>query len=352
MSDNDGAAIRKITPSGVVTTQFVSGSSGFVNATGTAASFNSPTSVAVDNNGNVYVADTFNSAIRKITPGAVVTTLAGNGNGALINGSGATASFNTPHGVAVDAAGYVYVADTVNSVIRKITPDGMVSTLAGGGTGYATNGLGTVASFSYPQGIALDGAGNVYVADSYNGLIRKITPAGLVSTLAGNLGAAGFVDGNGAAASFNNPTGVAVDGAGNVYVADTNNNAIRKITPTGLVSTLAGSKSKTGLYDGLGTSAGFFKPEGITVDSLGNVYVADTTNSAIRKITPNGTVSTLVGTLVTGGSANAGDYGFVNGTASKAMFYWPTGIAVDKTGCNVYVADTMNYQIRKISMCH
>jgi len=223
------ATTLAITP--VVTTLAGSGSQGSANGTGTAASFAWPAGAAVDGSGNVYVADTFNHLIRKITSAGVVTTLAGTGSSGSANGTGTAASFNNPWGVAVDGSGNVYVADQSNHLIRKITAAGVVTTLAGTGSAGSANGTGTAASFNYHWGVAVDGSGNVYVGDSNNHLIRKITSAGVVTTLAGS-GSSGSADGTGTAASFRYPTGVAVDGSGNVYVGDLGNHLIRKITTT------------------------------------------------------------------------------------------------------------------------
>ncbi len=204
------------------------------------------------------------------TPVVTVSTLAGSGTSGYTDGTGTSAQFKNPYGVAVDGAGNVYVADRYNHRIRKITTSGVVSTLAGSSQGY-TDGTGTSAQFYNPTGVAVDGAGNVYVADLSNHRIRKITTSGVVSTLAGST--SGYADGTGTSAQFNNPSGVAVDGAGNVYVADLSNHRIRKITALGVVSTLAGSTY--GYADGTGTSASFDKPYGVAVDGAGNVYVAD-----------------------------------------------------------------------------
>ena len=306
--------------------------SGFVNATGTSASFNFPQGVAVDSTGNVYVADANNQRIRRITPTGVVTTFAGSGTATFGNGTGAGASFNYPNGVALDSSGTVYIADTLNNRIRKITPAGVVSTFAGQGTGGFQDGTGTNAYFNFPIGIVVDSAGTVYVGENGNHRIRKITPAGVVTTLAGSgigAGYAGtFANGTGTNASFSNPRGVAVDTSGTVYVSDMQNNRIRKITPGGVVTTFAGQETG-GFQDGTGTNAMFYAPIGMVMDSVGNMYVGDSVNNRIRKITPLGVVTTLAG------------------SATYSSFYQPAGTAVDSGGI-VYVADGLNHCIQKI----
>ncbi len=323
-----------------VTTFSGSGQRGFADGTGAAAKFSNPTGVAVDSEGNVYVADKGNQKIRKITPAGVVSTFAGNSISGDANGAGTTAKFNQPFGIAIDSQGNVYVADIGNHKIQQLTTasDGtvMVSTLAGSEAGFR-DGIGTAAKFYFPIGVAVDNAGNVYVGDKYNQKIRKITPARVVSTFAGS-GQQGFADGTGAAAQFNNPNGVAVDSEGNVYVADEGNHKIRKITPAGVVSTFAGSGQR-GFADGTGTAAQFNRPYDVAVDSEGNVYVADLFNHKIRKITPARVVSTFAG---------SGQLGSADGTGPAAKFKYPNGVAVDSEG-NVYVADEGNHKIRKIS---
>jgi hypothetical protein len=245
----------------------------------------------------------------------------GSGNA---DGRGAAARFNSPWGVAVDAAGNTYVADTSNHTIRKISPGGMVSTLAGLTGKYGTtDGTGTAARFFIPLGVAVDAAGNVYVADTSNQTIRKITPSGVVTTLAGTETTTGYADDLGTAAMFNTPSGVAVDKDGNVYVADTGNHTIRKITPGGMVSTLAGQAGTPGAANGT-TEARFNTPYGVAVDKDGNVYVADKYNSTIRKITPEGVVSTLAGQAAQGSTDGA--------STTEAKFHFPTGVAVDAAG--------------------
>jgi streptogramin lyase len=384
VADLGNHTIRKITPGGAVTTLAgTAGVYGMADGIGTAAQFNQPKGVAVDSAGNVYVADARNNTIRKITPGGVVTTLAGlAGYAGDKDGTGTAAQFDGPRGAAADSAGNVFVADTDNCTIRKITPDGVVTTFAGtAGLWGGRDGTGTTAHFRFPmgvavdsadnvyvadcdnatirkitpagvvttlpgratyifepRGVAVDGAGNVYVADSYGNTISKITPDGAVTTLAGTLFREGSTDGDGAVARFNEPSGVAVDSAGNVYVADTYNHAIRKITPGGVVMTLAGTAGAFGNADGTGTAARFYDPSGIAVDSAGNVYVADSILNTIRKITPGGVVTTLGGTAGVSGSAD--------GIGTVAQFNSPRGIAIDNSG-NLYVADTGNHAIRK-----
>jgi sugar lactone lactonase YvrE len=336
--------IRKITSAGVVTILAGSDSYGSTDGTGTAATFTDPVGIAADASGNIYVADSGNETIRKITPAGVVTTLAGTaGTLGSADGTGTAASFTNPEGVAVNASGNVYVADSGDNKIRMVTSAGVVTTLAGGGdytTSGSADGTGTVASFNYPEGIAVDTSGNLYVADTVNNTIRKVTSEGVVTTFAGMAGSFGSVDGTGTVASFWSPEGIAVDASGNVYVADTGNSTIRKITSEGGGTTFAGKSGTIGSADGAGAAAIFSGPEGITVDASGNLYVADTYNCTIRMITPEGVVTTLAGT--------AAYYGSSDGTASAANFNSPTGIAVDASG-NIYVADTNNSTIRKVT---
>ena len=328
-----------------VTTFAGSTTAGSTDATGTSASFNHPDGTAVDSHGNIYVADEYNDQIREISSSGVVTTLAGQaGVAGSADGTGNIALFDHPQGVAVDSSGNIYVADTLNNEIRKIVCTGTtssacaVSTLAGSTTAGSADGTGTAASFNHPEGVAVDSLGNVYVADSANNEIRKISPAGVVTTLAGTT-VAGSANGSGTSASFNYPVGIAVDSTGNAYVADANNNEIRMIDTSDVVSTLAGSTT-AGSADGTGSAASFFTPLGVAVDSAGNVYVADANNDEIRLVTPNGVVTTLAG--------KAGVPGSTNGTGSSATFNAPSGIAVDASG-ELFVGDYSNNEIRKIT---
>ncbi len=337
VSDSGNNLIRKITPQGEVTTLAGSGLSGSDNAVGTFASFENPTGIATDAAGNVYVADPNNDLIRKIDPSGIVTTFAGSGTRGHIDGTGTAASFSYPNGLATDAAGNVYVADFSNNCIRKITPTGVVTTLAGSGNLGSNNGIGASATFNYPNDVATDALGNVYVVDQYNNQIRKIDPTGMVTTLAGS-GVKGSANGNSASASFNFPNRLTADAAGNVYVADENNNLIRKIDPVGNVTTFAGSGA-FGQVDGTGSSAYFSRITTGVSDASGNIYIADCFDNLIRKITPAGVVTTLAG---------SGAVGAANGTGTEASFYYPYSLALDAAN-NIYVADEGNNLIRKIT---
>ena len=336
---NVTANFTAISPGYTFITLAGSASSGSQDGVGSAAGFNFETGAASDKAGNVYVADTYNSTIRKISPDGVVTTVAGSaGTPGSANGVGSAARFLWPNGVAVEEGGTVYVADTYNNTIRKITPARSVSTLAGaaGIAGFA-DGAGGAARFSQPGAVAVDSNGVLYVADGGNNSIRRIMPGGVVGTLAGWTNA-GYADGVGTNALLNGPAGVAVDGMGNVFVADTGNNTIRKIATSGVVSTLAGLAGTAGHADGVGTNARFNGPAGIAVDAAGNVFVADTYNYTIRRVASDGTVTTIAGA--------PGQYGYRDGASTNALFDLSSGIAVDGWG-NVYVADTDNNVVRK-----
>jgi sugar lactone lactonase YvrE len=333
--------INKISPTGVVSTLAGTGTQGFADGAGSGASFASPAGVAVDGLGNVYVADSGNGAIRKISPAGVVSTLAGNGTQGFVDGTGSIAAFNYPTGLTISSSGNVYVADSGNNAIRMVTPSGVVSTVAGGGPANpgSVNGIGTAATFNTPTAVAIDTAGNLYVAETNQYAVRKIAPGAVVTTLAGG-GAAGYADGLGAGARFTQPTGLATDGDGNIRVADRDNRAIRVVTPTGIVTTFVGQGPKSGLINGTGSAARFNAPAGITTDGLGNVYVADSANFVIRKITPVGAVTTLAGAGVMGG---------VDGSGAAARFQSPFDLATDSAG-NVYVVDLYYPNaVRKIS---
>lgn len=281
VGDASNNRIRKITLAGVVTT-LAGGTAGYADGTGTAAKFLNPYGVALDAAGNVYVADCGNHRIRKITPAGVVTTVAGSGVAGYGDGTGTAAVFHTPTGLTLDAAGNIYVADDLNNMIRKITPSGVVTTIAGNLTAGSANGTGTAASFNRPFDLKFDSYGNLYVTDWYNHMIRKISPSAAVTTLAGST-TAGSANGTGTAASFNYPECLAIDANGNLYVSDEHNNKIRMVTPAGIVTTIAGSGTQ-GAVNGNGYSATFYYPFGITVDPSGFAYVAEYGNNLIRKV--------------------------------------------------------------------
>jgi len=270
-----------------------SGNIGHADGLGANATFFGPDGVAFDSTtGNIYVADQNNHTIRRITPGGNVTTYAGApGDADWVDGPAATARFNGPNGIVVDSHGNVFVADQGNDVIRKITTDGNVSTFAGDGNFAWVDGVGGNASFGFPSGLAVDSADNLYIADVLNEVIRKITPAGVVTTVAGQPGVSGGKNGAVADALFNNPSAVAVDAHGNIYVSDSGNNAIRKISPIGLVSTLVGWAG--GYADGRGNNVRLQDPQGLAVDNAGNVYVSEPDYGVVIIVTPNGQATTL-----------------------------------------------------------
>lgn len=284
VADRNNNRIRKITPDGTVTTFAGSGTGGgIVNGTGIAAGFWAPYGITSDISGNLYTGEYANQAVRKISSTAVVTTLAGNGTPGNQNGTGTAATFNQPVGLAADASGNVFIADYINNLIRKITPTGVVTTFAGSGSAGLSDGTGTAASFNGPFALAFDAGGNLIVADYLNHAVRKITPAGVVTTLAGN-GTAGYTDATGTAARFNRPAGLAIDASNNIFICDAQNNRIRKITAAGVVTTIAGS-GNTGSAEGIGTAAEFNYPLGLCGDfTNAAIYIADFGNHKIRKV--------------------------------------------------------------------
>lgn len=317
------------------------GAAGSLDGTGSAARINWPSGLLLDGTGNLYVTGYFDYAIRKITNEGVVSTFAGSlGTNGSVDGTGYAARFGGPCGITRDAAGNLYVADAANNAIRKISSSGVVTTFAGYLNSAGTSdGQGTSARFYYPTDVAIDGSGNFFVADRNNNVIRKITSAGAVSTFAGSMGVAGSLDGTGNTARFNWPAGIAIDGAGNLFVADYNNCAIRKITSAGVVTTLAGALGTAGTSDGTGSNARFNGPNGITIDNAGNFFVGDRQSHTIRKITSNGVVTTIAG--------SPGVAGGLDGVGSSARLHEPGILMVDPEG-KLYLGDILNHAIRKI----
>jgi len=337
-----------------VTTFAGDGTAGLRDGLQEMAWFDRPWGLALDVENNLYVADRYNHRIRKVTPEGDVSTFAGVGltgrdNGRLENGRATgSARFNHPTSMLIDTAGNFYVADSWNDHIRKITTSGTVSNFAGA-DGYCSTS--SPACFDGPSSIVADASGNFYVVDAYNHRIVKVGPSGgTLSTFAGaseGREGSGFVNATGANARFRQPEGIAIDAAGNLYVTDTENHCIRKITQDRVVSTFAGKCTERGFEDGMGTDARFNMPNGIAMDAkTGTLYVADSDNHRIRTLSPEGYVSTLAGSGPTGCEYGA----FADGAGtSVARFDHPVGIAVDKEG-TLYVADSRNHRVRKIIM--
>jgi sugar lactone lactonase YvrE len=311
------------------------------------AQLNLPQSVAVDAAGNLYIADSLNNVIREVTPNGNITTVAGNGTAGYSGDGGpaTSAQLSLPYGVAVDRAGDLFIADTANDVIREVTPDGNITTVAGTNTrGFAGDGGPANAAQLYgPYAVAVDAAGDLYISDSGNHAIREVLAGGNIVTLAGN-GEPGYSGDGGSAVSgrFYYPRGLALDPAGNLYIADFGNNVIRKISTSGTVTTFAGN-GQLG-YSGDGgpaTSATLNYPEGLAVDAAGNVYVADTLNQAIREISKNGVIATIAGNGTIGFLGNGGP-------ATSAQLFYPKGLAVTSAG-QIYIADWDNDEIRLLT---
>lgn len=362
--------IRRITAAGVITTVAGSGTPTSTDGTGTNASFNTPTSITFDTNGNLYVVDFFGNKIRMITPAGVVTTLAGSGSRAFADGTGTNASFNYPWGIVTDNLGNLYISDRDNGRIRKLViATGVVTTLAGNGSGTSTDGTGTNAIISYPIGLTIDPAtGTMIVVDGSR--IRRVTFAGVVTTIAGNTTNA-TIDGVGTNASFNGPLALAADSEGNIFVGEQTGYKIRKITPAGVVTTIAGSGTAT-TVNGIGASASFNQVLGVTIDRFGNIYAFDL-GHYIRKLIPipsnpftSYTGSLNVSTIYANTGINSmrlgADYGVVttfagsgsgavtNGTGTAASFSNPEGVVYDPVSNCLYASERGGGTIRKITL--
>jgi uncharacterized protein (TIGR03437 family) len=345
-SEDGDSRIRKVTASNqYISTIAGNGTPGYTGDGGaaTTAELNFPTGIAVDSSGNIYIADSLNNRIRKIS-GTTIATIAGNGVLSYSGDGGAAiaAELSAPQAVAVDSAGNFYIADTANNVVRKVTTGGVISTIAGNGkAGYGGDGsAATGAQLNSPQGLAVDAGGNLYIADTQNARVRKVTAGGTISTVAGN-GTPGFGGDNGTAtaAQLNIPVGLAVDASNNLYIADFTNNRIRKVTPGGTISTVAGNGVPGYSGDnGAPLSARLSTPTGVAVDSSGNLYIADTGNNAVRMVS-NGVIATVAGNGLAGFSGD-------NGLAVSAMVASPASVAVDNSG-NLYIADGSS-RVRKV----
>jgi sugar lactone lactonase YvrE len=292
-SKKDEPATTLETPNPTVTVSTLAGSTqGDSNGTGTAAQFTLPNDIVIDATGNMYVSDVLNNKIKKITPTGLVSTFAGSSEGDQ-DGTGSNAKFKNPRGIAIDASGIMYVADTGNDKIKKITTAGVVSTFIGSIAG-DFNATGTNAKLNGPWGLVFDSSGTLYVSDIYNNKIKKISSIGVVSNFAGSI--EGDENGAGTVAKFKTLRGLAIDAQGNIFVADTGNHKIKKITFTGSVSTFVGSE--LGDFNGTGTTAKLNNPIGLAFDSTGNLFVSEFNNHKIKKITPVGIVSTIAGVSI------------------------------------------------------
>ena len=319
---------------------------GFNNGNGEESLFRTPEGITVDSKGNLFTTEYWTTVVRKISIDGTVSVLAGKGNEpGNIDGTGSEARFNKPHGLVVVGDTVIYVCDMKSHTIRKVTYNGVVTTFAGimGQPGIA-DGFSTEATFNQPEAIAVNSKGELFIADSYNFTIRKIAFNGVVTTFAGIAGKAGYADGEGSKALFNKPLGIAIDGKDYIYVADSDydgiggNCLIRKISPNGIVSTLAGIPSKPGHTDGNAKESQFDRPVGITATHDGVIFIADTQADLIRKIDEKGIVSTIGGKYL--------DETFADGLGLEARFADPQSIVVDREG-NLYIADTFNNRIRK-----
>lgn len=344
IADQNNYRIRRVS-SGGINTLAGSGTLSYSGDGGpaTAAQMNQPTGIAVDGSSNIYIADSANSRVRVISSSGVITTFAGTGVAGYSgdNGQATSAQLNNPSSVAVDSGGNVYIADTANSVIRKVLPTGVITTVAGGGSATGDGGAATGALLSLPQGVAVDPAGNLFISETGNARIRKVSAVdSTISTVAGN-GTVGYSGDGGPATSaqLNGPAGIVVDAIDNIFIADSRNNVVRRVSG-GIISTFAGNGMAGYSGDGgVGTNAELTAPYALALDISENLYVTDYGNSRIRELTVDGTISTISGNGTAGYSGDGGP-------AVTAEVNTPTGIAVDGSG-NIYVVDTGNSLVRK-----
>jgi sugar lactone lactonase YvrE len=311
------------------------GSNGFTNDTGRAARFYNPNGIAIDKTGNILVADQNNHVIRKITPAGTVSTFAGDGTAGMVNGAAGTAQFNAPWGITIDTAGNIYVGDAGNNLIRKISTTGIVSTYAGTGDAGFADGAALSAMFDYPSNIASDKEGNIYVGDYDNHSIRKISTSGIVTTIAGK-GIPGAADGHVSVASLYGPSGIVVTESGNIFFTEINNHRVRMIRNDTVMTVAGGSM---GDADGTGIFASFNAPHGLLMDhKTGDLLVADCGNSKVKRVTVKGVVTTVAGSTP----------GYKDGKADTAQFNTIKCLAQDKSGA-IVLTDEQNHTIRKIT---
>ena len=335
---------------GDITTVAGTGTVGFSGDGGpaTSAELNDPYGVAVDGSGNLYIADTQNNRVRKVDGSGTITTVAGTGTAGFSGDGGpatSAAALRSP-GVAVDGSGNLYIADYANSRVRKVDGSGTITTVAGTGTaGFSGDGgPATSAELDHPVGVAVDGSGNLYIADYDNNVVRKVNGSGTITTIAGT-GTFGFSGDGGPATSaeLSSTAGVALDGSGNLYIADEDNSRVRKVDGSGTITTVAGTGTAGFSGDGgPATSAELNFPGGVAVDGSGNLYIADAINHRVRKVDGSGTITTVAGT---------GTFGFSGdgGPATSAELNDPDGVAVDGSG-NLYIADFDNSRVRKVDV--
>jgi len=347
IADNNNSRVRKIETNGIISTVAGNGDKDYSGdgEQATDAQLNCPYGVAVDGAGNIYIADRFNSRIRKVDINGIISTVAGNGNWGYSGdgGQAINARLSSPYGVTVDEEGNIYIADRGNNCIRKVDSNGIISTVAGNGNWgyYGDGGQATFAKLKLPNGVAIDGVGNLYIADGDNNRIRKVDTNGIISTVAGNGTEHYFGDGGQATdAQISRSNGVAIDGSGNIYIADGDNHCIRKVDQNGIISTVVGNGLEGYSGDnGLAANARLDKPEDVAVDEAGNIYIVDKDRYCIRKVDTNGIISTIAG----GTWGSSGD----GGSATDAELQSPSGVAVDYDG-NIYIADTISNRIRMV----
>ncbi len=348
IADSGNNRVREIGPNGVITTAAGNGTASFSGDGGPASSagLSGVTGVGVDASGNLYIADSGNNRVRKVTPKGIISTLAGNGNSAVSGDGGPAASAQlSATSIVLDPAGDIFIGDAANYRVREISTSGIITTLAGAGTpGYSGDGgSARGAQLSTFHEMAVDPLGNLYIADSGNSVIREVTTAGIISTVAGIGSSAFFGDqGSPTSAALSFPFGITLDSSGDLFIADTSNYRVREVFTNNIIATVAGNGASSYSGDGGGAvSAQISGPEGISTDRFGNLYFADTSNNVVREIQTNGVINTVAGN---GALGYSGD----NGTATSAELSGPQGLAVDASG-DLFIGDTGNYRVREVA---